>query len=121
MRKWKSLLASLLCICMVAVGLPVMQTQATGGTDLLVTDNYPDLDGWLESLGEATTVKVTCGAVGSGTAVIPQQVTLLSGWDKNFLWGTDEAKTRQIGYNTSGDTPVSLSAATSPSSILTFE
>ncbi len=104
MRKWKSLLASLLCICMVAVGLPVMQTQATGGTDLLVTDNYPDLDGWLESLGEATTVKVTCGAVGSGTAVIPQQVTLLSGWDKNFLWGTDEAKTRQIGYNTSGDT-----------------
>ena len=65
---------------------------------LEITDNYPDLDGWLTGIGSTDTVKITCTAVGAGQTVLPAQVTLLSGWDKSFF-GDNGPATRQIGYN----------------------
>ena len=60
-------------------------TSAAAASELVVTDNYPALYGWLaNSLGDATTVKIatTCGVSdnGNGTTTIPVQVTQLVGW-----------------------------------------
>ena len=100
MKRWKTFAACVLCLCMIAAGsgISMQEVHAAEEKVLEITDNYPDLDGWLTGIGSTDTVKITCTAVGAGQTVLPAQVTLLSGWDKSFF-GDNGPATRQIGYN----------------------
>lgn len=100
MKKLKSFAFGILSFCMIVAGseIAMPEVHAAGEKALEVTDNYPDLDGWLAGGGGADTVKIICMAVGAGQTVLPAQVTLLSGWDKSFFGDNGPAQ-RQIGYN----------------------
>ena len=85
-------------------------TSAAAASELVVTDNYPALYGWLaDSLGDATTVKIaaTCGVSdgNNGTTTIPAQVTQLVGWQQSwFGGGGSEKEDRELGYASSNET-----------------
>ncbi len=80
-----------------APGAAVSADVSRTAGELTVSDNYPDLDGWLEGIGSNTVVKINCTTVGAGQTVLPRQVTGLYGWDGGFL-GSNTEKVRQIGY-----------------------
>ena len=80
----------------VAAASVVPDVSRTAG-ELTVSDNYPDLDGWLEGIGSNTVVKINCTTVCAGQTVLPRQVTGLYGWDGGFVASNTE-KVRQIGY-----------------------
>ena len=81
-------------------------TSVAAASELVVTDNYPALYGWLaNSLGDATTVKIaaTCGVSddGNGTTTIPVQVTQLVGWQAKSWFDEEGEKVRDLGYSSS--------------------
>lgn len=100
-------------------------TSAAAASELVVTDNYPALYGWLaNSLGDATTVKIaaTCGVSdsGNGTTTIPAQVTQLVGWQaKSFIFEEGE-KVRDLGYSSSCETLTFAPGATTEVRSLTL-
>ena len=73
MKRWKTFAACVLCLCMIAAGsgISMQEVHAAEEKVLEITDNYPDLDGWLTGIGSADTVKITCTAVGAGQTVLP--------------------------------------------------
>lgn len=78
-------------------------TRAAAGGELVVTDNYPALYGWLaNSLGNSSVVKIasTCGVSdrGNGTTIIPAQVKQLVGWQVKSWFDEEGEKVRQLGY-----------------------
>ncbi len=101
-------------------------TRAAAASELVVTDNYPALYGWLSnSLGSATTVKVaaTCGVSdrGNGTTVIPAQVTQLIGWQAKSFFDDEGEKVRQLGYASSYETLTFEAGATTEVRSLTLK
>ena len=76
-------------------------SAAAEAGELLVTNNYPDLDGWLNGIGDATVVKVSAPAVGMGQATLPKDVTLITGWKKDFF--ENQEAQRQLGYGNANE------------------
>ena len=100
--------------------------RSAAASDLVVTDNYPALYGWLaNSLGDATTVKIatTCGVSdsGNGTTTIPAQVTQLVGWQAKSWFDEEGEKVRQLGYASSYETLTFASGATTEVRSLTLK
>ena len=100
--------------------------RSAAASDLVVTDNYPALYGWLaNSLGDATTVKIatTCGVSdrGNGTTTIPAQVTQLVGWQAKSWFDEEGEKVRQLGYASSYETLTFVSGATTEVRSLTLK
>lgn len=100
--------------------------RSAADSDLVVTDNYPALYGWLaNSLGDATTVKIatTCGVSdgGNGTTTIPAQVTQLVGWQAKSWFDEEGEKVRQLGYASSYETLTFASGATTEVRSLTLK
>ena len=102
-------------------------TRAVAASELVVTDNYPALYGWLaNSLGDATTVKIaatTCGVSdnGNGTTTIPAQVTQLVGWQAKSWFDEEGEKVRQLGYASGYETLTFASGATTEVRSLTLK
>ena len=102
-------------------------TRAAAASELVVTDNYPALYGWLaNSLGDATTVKIaasTCGVSdrGNGTTTIPAQVAQLVGWQAKSWFDEEGEKARQLGYASSYETLTFASGATTEVRSLTLK
>lgn len=118
----------------VVVGVPgvanaqdaTAMVRSAADSDLVVTDNYPALYGWLaNSLGDATTVKIatTCGVSdgGNGTTTIPAQVTQLVGWQAKSWFDEEGEKVRQLGYASSYETLTFASGATTEVRSLTLK
>lgn len=100
--------------------------RLAAASDLVVTDNYPALYGWLaNSLSDATTVKIatTCGVSdrGNGTTTIPAQVTQLVGWQAKSWFDEEGEKVRQLGYASSYETLTFASGATTEVRSLTLK
>ncbi len=100
--------------------------RLAAASDLVVTDNYPALYGWLaNSLSDATTVKIatTCGVSdrGNGTTTIPVQVTQLVGWQAKSWFDEEGEKVRQLGYASSYETLTFASGATTEVRSLTLK
>ena len=98
MRKLKIILTCLLCFSLLCFGQTSNYTINAAENELIVSDNYPDFEGWLDNLGLSDTVKITASSIGTDKTILPKQVTLLTGWDGGFF-GTDQPKVRQFGYN----------------------
>ena len=107
-----------------AVPTALLATQAN---ELMITDNYPSFNGWLEQLGDATTVKLaaTCGVSGSSdggaTVVIPSQVKELIGWQKSFFGSEDKEYERQLGYASSYESLAFSSGSTTEVRSIVFK
>lgn len=100
-------------------------TSVAAASELVVTDNYPALYGWLaNSLGDATTVKIaaTCGVSddGNGTTTIPVQVTQLVGWQAKSWFDEEGEKVRDLGYSSSYETLTFAPGATTEVRSLTL-
>ena len=100
--------------------------RLAAASDLVVTDNYPALYGWLaNSLSDATMVKIatTCGVSdrGNGTTTIPAQVTQLVGWQAKSWFDEEGEKVRQLGYASSYETLTFASGATTEVRSLTLK
>ena len=100
-------------------------TSAAAASELVVTDNYPALYGWLaNSLGDATTVKIatTCGVSdsGNGTTTIPVQVTQLVGWQAKSWFDEEGEKVRDLGYSSNYETLTFAPGATTEVRSLTL-
>lgn len=100
-------------------------TSAAAASELVVTDNYPALYGWLaNNLGDATTVKIaaTCGVSdgGNGTTTIPAQVTQLVGWQAKSWFDEEGEKVRDLGYSSSYETLTFAPGATTEVRSLTL-
>lgn len=102
-------------------------TRAATGGELVVTDNYPALYGWLANdLGDATTVKVAASACGvsdrgNGVTTIPAQVTQLVGWQAKSWFDEEGEKVRQLGYASDYETLTFESGATTEVRSLTIK
>lgn len=105
MKKFLKAAAGVLCTCMMVIGMfPVSQAQANeAGGDYVIDDNSFDLDTYLESLGDATVVKVAADIAGIGNTVLPSQVKELKGWQQKTFFDEEGDKVRRLGNHIEGD------------------